>query len=72
MIIVINICIILFTVILMEGVTWLTHKYVMHGFLWYLHEDHHQPKYGSIFEKNDFVRSTFFLFARAARGENVG
>jgi len=33
------------TFIGMEGVTWLTHKYVMHGFLWYLHEDHHQPKY---------------------------
>ena len=37
----------------MEGITWLTHKYVMHGFLWYLHEDHHQPKYANIFEKND-------------------
>lgn len=37
----------------MEGVTWLTHKYVMHGFLWIWHEDHHQPKYDGIFEKND-------------------
>ena len=26
----------------MEGVTWFVHKYVMHGFLWVLHEDHHQ------------------------------
>ncbi len=42
---------------LMEVVTWLTHKYVMHGFLWYLHKDHHQPKYANIFEKND----TFFI-----------
>lgn len=42
---------------LMEVVTWLTHKYVMHGFLWYLHEDHHQPKYQNLFEKND----TFFV-----------
>ena len=41
------------TFICMEGITWLTHKYVMHGFLWYLHEDHHQPGYNSIFEKND-------------------
>ncbi|PIE48407.1 MAG: beta-carotene hydroxylase [Flavobacteriales bacterium] len=31
----------LVTFVLMEGVTWLTHRYVMHGFLWYLHEDHH-------------------------------
>ena len=40
----------------MEGITWLTHKYVMHGFLWYLHEDHHKKGPG-IFEKND----AFFL-----------
>ena len=37
----------------MEVVTWLTHKFVMHGFLWSLHKDHHQPKYQNTFEKND-------------------
>jgi beta-carotene 3-hydroxylase len=42
---------------LMEGITWCTHKYVMHGFLWWLHEDHHHPKHAHGFEKND----TFFL-----------
>ena len=41
----------------MEMVTWFVHKYVMHGFLWYLHEDHHQPRYQHVFEKND----TFFV-----------
>lgn len=46
--------------IFMEMVTWFTHKYVMHGFLWYLHEDHHQPKYTTIFEKND---AFFLIFA---------
>jgi len=25
----------------MEFVAWFTHKYVMHGFLWVLHKDHH-------------------------------
>jgi beta-carotene 3-hydroxylase len=39
--------------LVMEMITWLTHKYVMHGFLWYLHEDHHQPRYNAVFEKND-------------------
>lgn len=48
------------TFIAMEGVTWCTHKFVMHGFLWYLHEDHHQPKYQGIFEKND---AFFVIFA---------
>ncbi|MFM7710412.1 MAG: beta-carotene hydroxylase [Ferruginibacter sp.] len=47
------------TFIAMEGITWLTHKYVMHGFLWYLHEDHHQPAPG-FFEKND---AFFLIFA---------
>ncbi|MBJ11128.1 MAG: carotene hydroxylase [Flavobacteriales bacterium] len=57
---VINICITLITIVLMEGITWLTHKYVMHGFLWYLHKDHHQPKYSNWFEKNDLF---FIIFA---------
>jgi len=47
------------TFLLMEGVTWLTHKYVMHGFLWYLHRDHHQQGPG-VFEKNDWF---FVIFA---------
>jgi beta-carotene 3-hydroxylase len=44
----------------MEFVAWFTHKYVMHGFLWSWHEDHHRPhhhKKDSFFEKND----RFFL-----------
>ncbi|HEX6193764.1 MAG TPA: beta-carotene hydroxylase [Chitinophagaceae bacterium] len=47
------------TFIVMEGITWATHKYVMHGFLWTLHRDHHQPEPG-FFEKNDLF---FVIFA---------
>ena len=43
----------------MEGITWLTHRYVMHGFLWVLHKDHHQKGPG-FFEKND---AFFLIFA---------
>ena len=50
----------LLTFLIMEGITWLTHKYVMHGFMWYFHEDHHQPKYANIFERNDIF---FVIFA---------
>ncbi len=50
----------LLTFLTMEGITWCTHKFVMHGFLWYLHEDHHQPKYKGVFEKND---AFFVIFA---------
>lgn len=50
----------LITFVLMECVTWLTHKFVMHGFMWYFHEDHHQPQYKNWFEKNDVF---FIIFA---------
>lgn len=54
-----SILILIATFLLMEGVTWCTHKYVMHGFMWYFHEDHHQPDDG-FWEKNDFF---FVIFA---------
>ena len=47
------------TYVLMEGITWCTHKFVMHGLMWYFHEDHHQP-HGGFFEKND---AFFLIFA---------
>ena len=48
------------TVLIMEFVAWAMHKYVMHGFLWYLHEDHHQVNPNQFFEKND---AFFLIFA---------
>jgi beta-carotene 3-hydroxylase len=49
----------LITFCAMEGVAWLTHKYVMHKWLWVLHEDHHKKQPG-FFEKND---AFFLIFA---------
>nr|WP_322624409.1 sterol desaturase family protein [uncultured Flavobacterium sp.] len=43
---------------IMEFMAWFTHKYVMHGFLWSLHKDHHHKDHESWFERND----TFFIF----------
>lgn len=42
----------------MEFMAWFTHKYIMHGFLWSLHRDHHLKDHDSWFERND----AFFLF----------
>ena len=42
----------------MEFMAWFTHKYIMHGFLWSLHADHHKKDHDSWFERND----TFFIF----------
>src|SRR3990167_9244998 len=44
--------IVLATVVAMEGVAWASHKYVMHGFAWGWHRDHHEP-HNKHFEKND-------------------
>lgn len=42
----------------MEFMAWFTHKFIMHGFLWGLHKDHHKKDHDSWFERND----TFFIF----------
>lgn len=55
-----NLLITLGVFVLMEGVAWFTHKYVMHGFLWILHRDHHKKDHDSFFELNDFF---FLIFA---------
>ena len=40
------------TVLAMEWVAWGSHKYVMHGFAWAWHRDHHEP-HDNLLEKND-------------------
>ncbi|MBP9070473.1 MAG: sterol desaturase family protein [Bacteroidia bacterium] len=47
----------------MEAVAWLAHKYIMHGLLWHLHRDHHEPHDKKTFEKNDYF---FVIFALPA------
>lgn len=44
----------------MEGLTWVIHKYVMHGFLWTLHRDHHDHSTDGHLERNDYF---FVIFA---------
>jgi beta-carotene 3-hydroxylase len=46
----------------MEFYAWFMHKYVMHGFLWVLHEDHHQY-HESWLEKNDIFTLFFSSIA---------
>ena len=52
------------TFMFMEFMAWFAHKFIMHGFLWSLHEDHHffKPKTG-FFQKNDYF---FLIFATPA------
>ena len=46
------ILIVIATVAAMEWVAWASHKYVMHGFGWGWHRDHHEP-HDKALEKND-------------------
>ena len=46
------------TFFFMEFMAWFSHKYIMHGFLWSLHKDHHHKDHNSWFERNDL----FFIF----------
>ena len=48
----------LITFFMMEFMAWFTHKFIMHGFLWSLHADHHKKDHDSWFERND----AFFIF----------
>lgn len=61
------------TFLIMEGITWLTHRFVMHGFGWYFHNDHHNPNH-KVFEKNDFFFVVFAVpsFLLMLFGANAG
>ena len=56
----ISILIVLCAFLFMEFIAWSVHKYIMHGFLWKLHKDHHQVNKDHVFQKND---SFFLIFA---------
>ena len=59
-IIMINILYVIGAFLLMEGVAWFTHKFIMHGLLWSLHKDHHRKESKGFLEHNDFF---FLIFA---------
>ena len=48
----IPVLIVVVTILAMEFVAWSSHKYIMHGFGWAWHRDHHEP-HDNLFEKND-------------------
>lgn len=56
----VSIAIVLGSAAAMEAVAWAEHKYVMHGFLWALHEDHHKPIRRG-FQRNDLFVLLFAL-----------
>ena len=61
------ILVLILTFIFMEFMAWFSHKYIMHGFLWVLHKDHHKKDHNSWFERNDL----FFIFYAVVSFINV-
>jgi beta-carotene 3-hydroxylase len=55
-----NFIILITSFFLMEAIAWFTHKFIMHGWLWVLHKDHHKKESKGFFEHNDFF---FLIFA---------
>ena len=55
------------TYFFMEFMAWFSHKYIMHGFLWKLHKDHHKKDHNSRFERNDL----FFIFYAVVSMSNI-
>jgi len=52
----------LVTVIVMEAVAYLVHRYVMHGIGWSIHRSHHRPRSGP-FEMNDLFGVFFAVIS---------
>ncbi len=46
------------TIAAMEGVAYVAHRWVMHGFGWFLHESHHRARDGN-WELNDLYAVIF-------------
>lgn len=59
MLFLLNTAIVIATFLFMEFMAWFTHKYIMHGLMWYFHYDHHNGRKG-FFERNDVF---FMIFA---------
>ena len=63
--------IVLASIAAMEGVAWASHKYIMHGFGWAWHRDHHEP-HDRALEKNDLfalvgAAASIAMFALGSR-----
>ena len=51
------------TFFIMEFVAWFSHKYIMHGFVWVWHKDHHKKEHDSWFERNDLFFVVYALMS---------
>jgi beta-carotene 3-hydroxylase len=55
---IVDILLVILAFLFMEFMAWFTHKYVMHGFMWFFHRDHH-IRDGRKIEWNDIFAVIF-------------
>ena len=55
---ILNVLLIILAFFFMEFMAWFTHKFVMHGFMWFFHKDHH-IRDGRKIEWNDIFALIF-------------
>ena len=69
----VGVALMLATVAAMEGVAYVAHRWVMHGFMWWLHKSHHEPRTG-VFEANDWfaVLGALPAIAMISAGSQLG
>lgn len=60
----VGVLVVILTVAAMEGVAYLSHRYIMHGFGWGWHRSHHEP-HDDAFEANDLYAVCFAAVAIA-------
>ena len=67
------------TFLFMEFMAWFSHKYIMHGFLWSLHKDHHNQNLKTSWcERNELffviyaIVSMGFFYSQAELGFGYG
>lgn len=68
-----GIALFLLTILVMEGVAYAAHRWVMHGWGWFLHESHHRERPG-MFELNDLYAVIFAVpsFVMLLGGAQLG
>ena len=58
-----NLSLILITTFAMEIISWILHKYLFHGPLWFIHKTHHNRTLHSTLELNDIFSLMFALIS---------
>lgn len=58
-----NVSLVLLSTLMMEIISWILHKYLFHGPLWFIHQTHHNRTHHQSLEFNDIFSLIFSLIS---------